>query len=294
MAKLSHYCEHSLVLLGASVVRLLSESSADRLGSFMGRSAYKLLKSRRNIAIKNLSLAFPDRDQSELEQISKEVFQNVGQTAVEVARFGVTTPERVKEIVIPSGREQLDRAMAAGKGGIFLTAHFGNWELSASWLAAMGYPIDILVLAQHNDMFDRMLNRFRNIMGVGTLLVGQNTRDIFRALKQNKLVGIAPDQHDPSRNLIIDFFGRKAAAAKGPALFSIKTGAPILPFLLRRLRYDRHEFICGVPIFPPIGGDETEKVTKMVCEYHRFYEEVISRYPGQWMWTHRRWKAADD
>ncbi|MDF1544233.1 MAG: lysophospholipid acyltransferase family protein [bacterium] len=294
MAKLSHYLEQSLVLLGTSVARVLSESSADRLGAFMGRGAFNLLKGRRNVALGNLRHAFPMKSEAELAPITRAVFENVGRTAVEVARFGVTTAERLKEIVVPAGREQLDRALEAGNGGIFLTAHFGNWELSACWLAAMGYPIDILVLAQHNDLFDRMLNRSRNRMGVGTMLVGQNTRDIFRALKQNKLVGIAPDQHDPSRNLIIDFFGRKAAAARGPALFSIRTGAPILPFLLRRIRHDRHEFISGDPIFPPSGGDESSQVREMVLSYHRFYEEVITRYPDQWMWTHRRWKAADD
>ena len=294
MAKLSHYIEYSLVMFGAFIVQSMSASGADRFGAFLGRNAQRLLRSRNRIALENLQNAFPELSVTEREKIAVEAFENLGRAAVEVARFGVTSRKRITEIVVNEGREAIDNALSAGKGGIFVTAHFGCWEMTGAWLGASGYPTDLLVLSQHNGLFDRTLDGFRKKMGVGTLVTGEDTRRMFRALKENRLIGIAADQHDPSQNLIIDFFGRPAAAARGPALFSIRTGAPILPFMLRRIRHDRHEFISAPPIYPSSGLDENENVRLMVEKYHRFYEKVIRQYPGQWMWTHRRWKVKND
>jgi KDO2-lipid IV(A) lauroyltransferase len=84
--------------------------------------------------------------------------------------------------------------------------------------------------------------------------------------------------------------GKDALQARGPALFSIRTGAPICPMLLRRESFDRHVIITGNPIYPVNSGDEERDIMTMTEAYVRFYEEHIRQYPEQWMWTHRRWK----
>jgi KDO2-lipid IV(A) lauroyltransferase len=79
--------------------------------------------------------------------------------------------------------------------------------------------------------------------------------------------------------------------AKGPALFAVRCGSPILPFLLRRERYDRHVIMAGDPIYPPESGDLEADILAMTEAYTRFFEDGIREYPDQWMWTHRRWKV---
>jgi KDO2-lipid IV(A) lauroyltransferase len=274
------------------MARLLSARMADSLGRCLGNVARALLTSRRRVADDNLRHAFGDEYSDEQRAVVvKEVFQNIGRTSVEVARYGKLTPAGLREIVVGDGADILKRVHDEGKGGLITTAHFGNWEYVGSWVAAMGYPMDLLVLTQHNEMFDRLLNQNRKAMGVGIVSVGSGVKSIYKALKDNRFVGIAADQHDPSGNLIIDFLGRPAAAARGPAIFSLRTGAPVLPFMLRRESYDRHVMMAGEPIYPPAGGDEEENVRAMVERYHRFFEDTARLYPGQWLWTHRRWKV---
>ncbi|MFQ5454484.1 MAG: lysophospholipid acyltransferase family protein, partial [Candidatus Zixiibacteriota bacterium] len=115
-------------------------------------------------------------------------------------------------------------------------------------------------------------------------------RDVIKALHANQFIGIVADQHDPSEKLILDFFGRKATVPRGPALFAIKTGCPILPYLLRRERYDRHVIIPCKPIYPPDNKDLEAGIREMSLTYLKFFEDTIRKYPDQWMWTHRRWK----
>jgi KDO2-lipid IV(A) lauroyltransferase len=88
----------------------------------------------------------------------------------------------------------------------------------------------------------------------------------------------------------MDFFGRPASIARGPALFAIRCGCPVIPLLLRRERHDRHVLIAGELIYPPKSGDEEADVRSMTARYVKFIEENIRRYPDQWLWTHNRWK----
>jgi KDO2-lipid IV(A) lauroyltransferase len=153
-----------------------------------------------------------------------------------------------------------------------------------------GYPINMLVTTQHNPMVDRMLTRLRERAGVGVVRVGRSAKQVLSLLKRNEFIAIAPDQHAPGLDMVMDFFGRPASVPRGPALFAIRAGAPILPFAMRRENYDSHVFMTGPAIYPPESGDKAHDVEWMTRQYLDFFEDVIRKYPDQWMWTHRRWK----
>ncbi len=289
MAKLKHLIEYAAVRILAFVAQLLSPQAADRFGSALGVIVYHLAKTRRRISNENIkSTIGKNWSEHDIESLTKKVFQNIGRTLIEIARFGVLKREGVSKILM--GDSSILRKISdEGKGGIILTAHFGNWELLGTWPAVSGYPMHFLVGTQHNSEVDELLNSFRQKMGVGIIPLASSLRDIFKALKVNHYVGIAADQHAPS-GIRISFLGKEALHARGPALFSIRTGAPICPFLLRRERFDKHIIIAGPPIYPPNSGNEEQDIRTITETYVRFCEEQIHLHPDQWLWTHRRWK----
>ncbi len=290
MATLSDTVEYTLALAGTKLVGLMSPKAADRFAAELGSLVYRLYGSRRRIALDNLRQALgSEYSEPELEQIAREVFQSVSRSLIEIARFPVTPREQLDRIVAGPDKAVIDEALARGHGAMVCTAHFGNWEMLGAWFAVQGYPMDLLVGVQHNAKVDRLLNSFRSAMGVGMIPAQTAARQVIRSLRANRLIGIAGDQHTGS-GLPIDFFGRTAQAARGPAMFAVKTGAPLLPFMLRRERYDRHVFMAGDPIYPPANDDSDEAIDDMTRRYHRFLEDHIRRYPSMWMWTHRRWK----
>lgn len=291
MAKLSHALECWLAKLLQAIALSLSPSGADRFGSYLGGWMHRLMPSRRKIARQNLKEAMSDQlTTPEINRITGRVFQNIGRTFIEVARFNEDEQKRLGQIVVGDGRELFEEAHRAGKGGILLTAHFGNWEILGAWVASMGYKTNILVTTHSNLKFNELLNECRRSIGVNVVSTGESVKHIFRALQRNEFIGIAGDQHSPAGDLIIDFFGRPVTAAKGPAVFSLRTGAPLLPFLLVRECYDRYRLLHDAPIFPADFANDEEGIRKIVTRYHRFYEKAIREYPDQWLWTHRRWK----
>ncbi|MFQ6008832.1 MAG: lysophospholipid acyltransferase family protein [Candidatus Zixiibacteriota bacterium] len=291
MAKLSHNIEYVFALIGVKLVHLLSPRMADAFGARLGSVAHLLLPSRRRIARDNLRRAMGETlTEDEIHDIVKRVFQNIGRTLVEFARFGKIRPEGARRIIIGEGLEYLQKVHDEGKGAVVLTAHFGNWELLGSWIAAVGYPVDFLVGTQHNQKIDNLFNNFRREMGVGIIPLKTSIRGVFKSLKANRIAAIVADQHAHSGGVTIDFFGRKAATPKGPAAFAVRANCPMIPFLMRRERYDRHVIEAGQPIYPPNSGDDEKDIEAMTIAYTKFFEEGIRKYPDQWMWTHRRWK----
>ena len=291
MARLSHNIEYCFTLLGVKLAGLLSPRVADAFGAALGSLAYMLLPSRRRIAYENLKKAMGDTlTEQEIQAIIKRVFKNIGRTLVEFARFGKIKLEGTRKITFLDGSEYLRKVHDEGKGGIIVTAHFGNWELLGSWIAASGYPMDFLVGSQHNQKVDNLLNDFRREMGVGIIPLKTSIRGVFKCLRANHFTGLVSDQHAHFGGVTVDFFGRKAATPKGPAAFAIKAKCPLIPLLIRRERYDRHVVMAGTPIYPPHSGDDEKDIETMTMAYTKFFEDGIRKYPDQWMWTHRRWK----
>jgi len=288
---LSHNLEYAVALAGVKLAQLMSPRLAHAFGTGLGNLAHAVLTSRRRIAYDNLKQAFGDsKTDDEINKIIKGVFQNIGQTLVEFSRFSKIGVEGVRKIVV-GDTAVLEKVYSEGKGGIMLTAHFGNWELMGSWTIVCGYPTDSLIGRQHNEKIDNMLISFRQAMGVNIVSLAKSPRLVFKGLKANHFAGIVSDQHNPSEGVVVDFFGRPAATPKGPALFAIRCDCPIMPFLLKRERYDRHLVISGEPIYPPNSGDEEADIRTMTVAYTKFFENQIRKYPDQWLWTHRRWKV---
>lgn len=291
MASLSHQIEYLATLGAMKFAQRLDEAAAHRMGIRLGKLMYRVLGKRRAVSFDNLKKALGDEySDDQLVAINRRVFENIALTLIEFSRFKQLKLDGVRRIVTGPGEEILKKTYAEGNGGIILTAHFGNWELLGAWGAAMGYPMDFLVGRQHNAKVDDLLLGFRREMGVGLIPLATAARQVFKALKANHITGIVADQHAPGGSVRIDFFGRPAAWAKGPALFAIRANAPLLPFLLRREDYDRHVLMPGEPIYPPKSGDEERDIETMLVAYARFLERGIRAYPDQWMWTHRRWK----
>lgn len=291
MAKLSHTLEYVAARTGVGLVSQLSPKQADSFGAWLGRTVWRLAGSRRKIAADNLRMALGDKlSEDEIEGIVKRVFENIGRTLVEFSRFGQLTRERMDEIIVGDGQEYIRKAHEEGRGAVFVTAHFGNWELVGGWSATNAMEVDFLTGTQHNEKINEMFNDFRRSFGVNLLPLRSSLRGAFRSLKANHMTAMAADQHDGAQGMIIDFFGRKASTAKGPAIFALKANCPILPFVMRRERYDRHVVMAGDPVYPPNTGDPDEDMRQMTRGYLRFFEEAITQYPDQWMWTHRRWK----
>lgn len=270
----------------------LSPVAAARVGIVLGDLGRILDARHRRVARHNLRMAFGDtKSDEEIDRIVKDVFRNVGQTAVEFFRIPSLTYEQGIKVITPEHRERLDACLEAGKGVVLLASHFGNWELMAAAGAIAGYKISAVARPLDDPDLEKITRQIRESSGLKMMPRRTSALGIVRKLKRNEVIGILADQNTRKENVFVNFFGIKAATTPGPAMLAMRTGAALVPAFMLREAPGRHRLIIEKSIEVVQTGDMEADVIATTQKCADVLEEYVRKYPGQWFWVHRRWST---
>ncbi len=283
--------EYRLFLLVRWIARRLSFASAERVGSFLGAAAFRIIRYRRKITLENLTFAFPALNSREIHRIAAGAYRNYGVALVEMLWAGGASEEELRRTVNLVHPETMRRALDQGKGVILLSGHFGSWELIMSGLRLnLGVPLQTIVQRQRNARIDRLVDADRRRFGNATIPMGPSVREILKALRENQAVALLGDQSGPKESVFVEFFGRPAATHRGPAAFHLKTGAPIVMVFLIRNASGTYDAVFEDLEQNDIKGTTEEKVIELTRRHTAVLERQIRRNPDHWLWMHKRWK----
>ncbi|MCW5936978.1 MAG: lysophospholipid acyltransferase family protein [Fimbriimonadaceae bacterium] len=260
----------------------------DEIGARFGRLIHRVVKKRRERALSNLELVFPEMPVSEREALALRVFEHFGRVSAEFLAHASLEPERVIATTDATGMEYVDEALKLGRGALLLTGHFGNWERGSAYLSSLGYRINVVIRSANDDGVDQLVNRLRGKGGAGIIPRGNAAKLIFQKLRANELVAILPDQN--AEDAFIPFFGHPAGTNLGPGVIHERTGAPVIPSSCLYVGAGRCSLTVGAPLVA-LPGYET-KGEGLMRAFHTFLESVISQNPEQWLWFHDRWRRA--
>ena len=261
------------------------------IGRRIGDIAYFFNSKRRSIAYANLKSAFPRKEGREIRKILKAHFENLGMSAVELLKLPVMGKAYLDRHVSVKNIERIQEALAEKKGVILLTAHFGNWELAALSVSSMGYKMSVFAREQKYPRLNNMLNKYREMTGCRVIAKGFSIREIIKTLAGNGIVAMLADQDAGANGVFVEFFGRPASTASGPVVFSMRTGAVILPSFIRRADCDKHIVEIGEPLDIINTGDKEDDIKKNLERITKIVEDYIKRFPEEWLWSHKRWKT---
>ncbi len=256
------------------------------------RLFYHLVPRQRLIAVYNLRRAFPEKSDDEILRIARGVYRNMGIMAAEFFDVPRLTKENIGELVEPEGLEHCLKALEKGRGALFFTAHFSNWELSAAAAALLIKPVVAIYRTLDNALLDHLVLRVRSATGNTLIPKEHSMRTMIRSLKRNDIVGILIDQNVAwNEGVFVDFFGRPACTTNGLALLALHTGAPVLPGYIVRLPDRRYRLVIGPEVEMTRTGDRAQDVLANTQRFTKVIEETVRRYPDQWFWVHQRWKT---
>jgi Kdo2-lipid IVA lauroyltransferase/acyltransferase len=288
-----HRLEYAPVWLLVRALGLLPASVARAAGIVLGRLVYLLQGRLRRVGMRNLQLAFPQMAASQRRRILRGVFTSLGRQLGDFCRFPHYNRQNISQLAVYDGFENFERAQARGKGVLFVTAHFGGWEVSSFMHALHGHPLHILVRPLDNPYLDRLVTRYRTLSGNRTIPKQDFARAMLAALRAGETVGILMDQNMLSeQGVFVDFFGIPACTSTLLARMAMRTEAAVVPAFcvwdptLRRyrMRFD--------PALETIRtGNEEADILANTAAYTKVIEDYARRYPEQWLWVHRRWKT---
>ena len=291
--KLKDSIVYQIVMFIALICRLLPQKLAMLLATIIGKLLFQTLKKRRQIALKNLQIAFGNKlNETERQEICKASFINLSKTTIEFMRFTKLNPKNIWNDVNVEGVEHLNIALEKGKGAIVFLPHFGNWELlSLVYGTLIPNRAKAIAFPLKNTKLNDYIWRIRELMSLEIIPRKNAIRATLRALKNNNAVGFFADQNAGEQGVFIDFFGRPASTARGPVTIALKTDAPILFSLDIRQPNDQHQVHISPPIYLEASDNFEHDVEKYTTILLKELENYIEQYPEQWLWLHNRWKT---
>jgi Kdo2-lipid IVA lauroyltransferase/acyltransferase len=279
-----------LLLLTDKFFLLLPYDIAVAFGGLCGRAVYMVLARYRKLTQEHLRIAFKDSlTKKQVNLIAKSVFINLGMGLAEILSLP-KLKNRLNRLIDVEGIEKIDKALSLGRGAIVLSAHFGNWELIPIYFASKGYPSNIVARPIYYEKYNEWVSFLRTSMGVNIVYRTDSPKRMIKILKDNQLLGIVADQDIKSvEGVFIDFFGKKAKTPSAPVKLAHAVKTPLIPMLIVRCGL-RHKIYVEDPIFVEntTADDWVESYTQ---KWSDVIESYIRKYPGQWVWMHKRWKT---
>lgn len=250
--------------------------------------------SYRRLVFGNLKTAFGKKlNEREIRRIARKSVRNIFRIPfVGVYYCHPKNHEKLKRDIDISGIEHIEEALSLGKGVIGLGAHMVDFLLLTVRLSQSDLPFIVPTKTPKNEMLKRKYREWWQKIGVTYIDVEE--RDLARkkmiaAIEKNQIVYLISDERKRRNGILVPFFGKPALTAQGPAVLSLKTGAPIIPIFIN------HKNGLVIDILPPLESRKTKNtesdIYKITQEVNNAICDYIKKYPDQWFWINPRWRV---
>lgn len=257
-----------------------------RLGRLFGALAFRVMRSRRRIAMRNIALSFPALADREVVELARAHFANLGMSIVEMG-MAYHAPQRLAGRIRVSGLEHLTAALARGEHVILLTAHFGALEVSGVAFREAGVTLDAVFRRNRNPLLDEYIRRGRERAARNTI-EKRDIKRVVRSLREGVPVWYAPDQsYDRKQSDMVTFFAEPAMMTTATTSLARLGDARIVAFFPFR---DADSGTYEVRFSPPMESVPSDDPAADTVQINAMIEDAIRRAPAQYYWVHRKFK----
>lgn len=267
----------------------ISRPQALSLGSWFAGFLYAIfrLTPYRDLFQQTLGGAFPQWSARKIRRVSRLHVRYFVWAFIDFLRFWrLQSQGQIPREIHPEDQHHYQAAYAKGQGVILVSAHYGCWEWIPALSALQGHPTTVLVQKPSTPAFERLFCTFRAFAGVRTVNNDsyKGLGQVLKALRRGEVVGLVIDQHGESEQLWGEFFGHRVALPAGVAALAKKTGAPVVPVMIRWWG-NQHQ----VRYFSPRYCASHEDEAAFTQGLYDLMEAEIRRYPANWLWSYNRW-----
>ncbi len=283
--KFRHWLTDAAVRAFLAVMRSLPyEARITLSGKAMTHVIAPLTGNRRRIR-ENLALVMPELSDAEREAIVREVPETMGRMMMEMYSAKEFSARAAKFPITGPGLEVLKQAQVNGKGAMLVTGHFGNYLAVRAALLAQGIPVGGLYKKMSNPYFNAHYVAAMEDFGKPVFPRGRRGMlDMIKHLRGGGFLGIVQDQRINDAP-VMDFMGKPARTATSAAELALKYKVDLVPCY--GIRQPDGSYVIQTEA--PVPHGTADEMTQALNES---LEALIRAYPGQWMWTHNRWRDA--
>ncbi len=251
--------------LASGASRVLTERQARSAARTIARGLFALRPPARRRLEQNLRRVLPAASPVEVRRHARQAFENFAGAFVDVLRLDRMSRDALAGALEVEGAEHVRSARVSERGVIVLSAHAGNWELGAAFLASAVPRVHLVARAHRNPWIERFFARRREAFGVHALRSRPLWPAAATALRRGEWLALMGDRAVP---------GRSASLCTFAAAMARRTGALLLPATMICLAGGRYRVAFHAPIAPSewSGGG-----------YRNWLRRLLVSSPGQWL-----------
>ena len=254
-----------------------------RLGAIGGRLAYLGSRAQaRNLRNNYAAILGLPADDPDVKRRARLAFEYCGEMMLEFILISKMSGDEVRDRMKYEGLDNIDRALALGRGVVLTLPHMGNWDMAAAVGALLGYDVHAVAVPFPGSLNEAVISD-RARFGMKVIMLDKGA---FKAgvevLRQNKVLALMTDITHGRKGVEVQMFGHRASIPAGPAAFSIRTGAPVLPVCVRRTAPGRYLAQVGGPVQFAATGEERKDTAALSQAIVERFEEFIRDTPEQW------------
>lgn len=281
-----------VLFCAGTAVSVLPRGLEVRLGRGLGRILFALDWKRKRIGRENMARCLPDLPAAQREELLAENYRHYGTLALELLHYFSPMPGHYRayalRIAVLEGLEHWQKAAARGKGALFISGHFANWEMMVALGGLNGIPILLVTRHLKPEWLHKLIEAGRLSVGCRGVYQPRTLPAVLKALRHGEAIGFAMDQYmPPPMGSPTPFFGTvvDTLAAVGP--LAERTGAAIMPVTQRR----EPDGLVRIIISPELDlGPDGKDPERANARLTRAIEDFVRANPSQWLWIHRRFK----
>ncbi len=261
-----------------------------RISSFLAGKLLKLIGPffrSKKVCLSNLSIAFPNLELSKKEEILNEMWINYGKILAEYMFINNFRNSKISNNIIIENQEELNKIKNLSEPVIFISGHFNNFELMAMHLEKSGIDLAAIYRPLNNIFLNPIMEMIRKkYICKNQIKKGiAGTKELLKFFKKGSSIALMIDQR-VSEGIKCDFFNKQAFTTTIPAQFAQKYNAKIVPIYIERLKNNAFK----IKIYKSLQFSKEDSLEDITLELNQILENMIIKNPGQWIWTHGRWK----
>jgi KDO2-lipid IV(A) lauroyltransferase len=292
-SRIADYLVYLVVRVVVCIIQILPYETARRLARRLAWLVHKVNRRHRLVAEDNLRHAFGTQlDDAGRQRLVFEVYVHFCTMLIEILHLPRRLhPTTWKRYVTMPGGDRTVVALLSGRPLLFVTGHFGNWEVAGYALGLLGFSTHAIARTLDNPHLDRFLRGFRERTGQYIIDKSGEFDKIQAVLDRGGILATLADQDAGQRGQFVEFFGRPASTHKAVALLALEYNPLLMVMGVPRLGDpSRYHVLIADSIEPGEYAGRPDAVKALTERYTRALEQVVRLAPEQYFWLHRRWK----
>ena len=286
MKKIKYFFEFIFIGVLLLIFKIIGYRSASNLGALIGTLVGPAFRSRNKIS-SNIKKALPEIEEKKIDLIIKDMWANYGRILADYVSIKNFRDSKLNNYLEVEGSEIFDEIKRNNEQVVFISGHFNNFELMAMEIERSGIDVAAIYRPLNNIFLNTIMEKIRKeyICKYQIKKGISGAREIIKLYKNGFSIALMIDQR-VREGIKLNFFGKPASTTTIPAQLVKKFGCKIVPIYIERI----DKFYYKIKISRPIDFDKNQSIEKISLVLNEELEKMILKRPGQWIWSHDRWK----